>query len=297
MNRSLFVGIFIATAAVTAFAQVATPKPRPKADRGIVLEGEQKMRYICKQLELNETQEKDVDSLIAVYNATMKEETSPAALLQFMTDLQVMMTEREEAKAAGNTQRVKEINEQIKASTPGNASERQFFEGLEGMLTETQQKKLVAVRKRIASNPDVTLTPHDVVEAARAQNLDKDQRDKLDSTLKEYRAMIAKNRPSTLQDRMKSVDKLIDKVGGVLNADQKKAFMAEIERMRPPTELKPVKLQMGKPQATKPRVIVKQGNVQEIDDPQAEMRKRQIIRKANEGDKPKEPADEPAKNP
>ncbi|MGE3180179.1 MAG: hypothetical protein AB7N71_00990 [Phycisphaerae bacterium] len=289
MKRSLFVSVLLLSAASAALGQA----PRQKADRGIVLEGEQKMRYITKQLSLNEKQQKDTDALIAVYNTMMEEETSQAALIRWLGEFQVMMTELEEAKKAGDTKRVDELKNQIEATKPGMAPEKQFFESLEATLDADQKVKLTAARQRIANNPDVTLTPHDVVEAARAQKLEDAQRTKLDDLLKEYRADMAKARPSTLEDRIKSVDELIGKVRTVLNPEQTKAFDAEIERLRPPApaDLKPVQLQMPK----QPRVIVKEGNVREVEDPAAEVRKVEIKREVDPQDLP--PETEPKEKP
>lgn len=245
---------------VAAFAVVATASAQGarRADRGIILEGENKLRYILKQLSLDAQQAKDADSLIAVHTAMMAEVSKEEALIARLYEIQALMVEMKAAEADGNTARVGELKEQIRQLAPDYQADKQFYESLDGILKDEQKKQLEKVRARITANPDVSLTPNDVIEAARETNLEADQRTKLDDVLKNFRADMAKEPPQTLPDRLKKVDDLAAKVRELLKPEQAKQFNATIERLRPP---------MPQSTATQPRVrITKQsGKVEPAD--------------------------------
>lgn len=221
---------------VAALAVVATASAQGarRADRGIILEGENKLRYILKQLSLNEQQAKDADALVAVHSAMMAEVSKEEALIARLYEIQALMVEMKAAEADGNAARVTELKEQIRQLSPDYQADKQFYESLDGLLNDDQKKQLEKVRARIAANPDVSLTPNDVIEAARDTELDADQRGKLDEVLKNFRAEMAKDPPQTLPDRLKKVDDFAAKVREILKPEQAKKFDGTLERLRPP---------------------------------------------------------------
>jgi hypothetical protein len=220
---------------VLLMATAAFAAERPgAAERGIVLEGEQKLRYIVKQIDLAPNQKQDAEALMAVYAESMKAAGQPDALIATLNQIQIKVVDMNEAKARGDTAAVEAIKEEIRKLTPGAEPEREFFEGLASVLNEKQREKLAQVRKRIENNPDVSLSPLDVIQTAQGLGLDQAQREKLDSLLSEFRTKMATNRPATLGERIGRVDDLAAEVRKVLTADQAKRFDEEIERLRPP---------------------------------------------------------------
>ncbi|MDX2200858.1 MAG: hypothetical protein SF069_18020 [Phycisphaerae bacterium] len=241
------VGLMVGLLGVaTASAQA----PARKADRGIVLEGENKIRYILKQLELNPTQTADAESLLAVYSEQMKAESDQKHLISVLTEIQSIMAKRDEAKAAGDMAKVEEYNQQMKNLVPGQAPEKQFFEGLAPGLTDAQKKRLEATQERMKNDPDVSIKPTDVTQIAREQKLSKEQEEKLEKVNTEMRDEMTRSRPQSLAERVDRTDQFAKKVREILTPDQAKAFDAAMERMRPP-----MPANMAAPKETTVKVI------------------------------------------
>lgn len=255
MQRLTVATAMLVFTALSALGQ----QPRIKGpDKGIVLEGEPKLRYIVKQLKLTDKQKGDVDSLLAVYNESMKAESDTAVLLAKLNDIQTKLVELQEARAAGDTKRVEQLKEEVRKITPGAEPEREFFENLNPTLTQEQREKLEHVRKRIDSNPDVSLQPLDVIQTAQAQNLDPGQREKIDGFLTEFRNEMASNRPGTQAEKFARVDQLVARVRTVLNPNQAKAFDEEIERLRPPMPKEAAAPAVAP--ASRPRAVIRSGS-------------------------------------
>ena len=258
-----------------------------KGDRGIILDGEQKLKYIGKQLKLNPNQQTHFDSLLPVYTEMMKDESDQAFLIQRLTEIQGLLNQREEAKKAGDDAKAKALTEEIHRVTPGVAPERQFFENLAEVLTAEQKTTLEAVRAKVTANPDVSLTPTDVLQIAKDQKLSKEQEAKLDKQMTEFRDEMALKRPNNLADRLQRVDQLIGKVRGILTPEQQTAFDAEIERKRPPV---PANLE---PPSSGPVVTPIRGNFVPLANPS------ETLQELKEGEQgvPHVPASQPASKP
>lgn len=288
MQRWLTVTSFILCTAIAAFGQrIKGP------EKGIVLEGENKLRYVVKQLRLEDKQNKDVDSLMAVYAEAMKEESSTAVLLARLNEIQSKLVEMEDAKKTGDTTRVEALREEVRKLTPGTLPEREFFENLNGVLTDPQRTRLEQVRRRIESNPDVSLQPLDVIQTAQAQNLDPAQREKIDSLLTEFRNQMASNRPGTQAEKFARVDQLVAKVRGVLNPEQAKAFDQEIERLRPPLPPEPEVAPASAP-AGQPRASIKTGRGSPVTVTPEMRAERATIEQSEPSDLPPPPPPPPA---
>lgn len=245
----------------SAVAQESAPQPAPRprsADRGIVLEPGPKLRYVAKQADLTEKQLQDVEALLAVFDEAMKGESTQQALIQRLQEIQVKVGEMDEAKKAGKTAEVERIKDEIRKLTPGYGPEKDFYDQLSQGLNDEQKTRLEHARKKIEANPDVSLQPLDVIQTAQSLDLQKDQRDKLDTILTDFRNEMATNRPALLADKLARVDKLVDQVRGVLNPDQQKKFDKVIDRLRPPIP-DDVKAAMSSPPSSGPRIRVSGG--------------------------------------
>ncbi len=215
------------------------PRPARKAPRGIYLEGSQRLRYICGQVDLTDSQKSDLDAFVAVYDEMMKEEQKQEVLIDRLMKIQGLTIQLKEARDAGNREQEKQIQAQITELTPGRAAERTFFESVEQTLNDEQKKQLAAARARLTANRDASLKPMEVIQLARTMELNPDQRKKLDEVLRDFRGRAATLHSMDLFARLDLVDALIKRVGGILTDEQRKTFMARIERLQPPRPQRP----------------------------------------------------------
>jgi hypothetical protein len=251
MPRGKWFALFVViTAAVPALSQ-PPPTQAPGARRGQPepsLQGEQKLRWVCKQLKLDEPQMQKVDALIQVYKAEVEEQRQdPAALLQRIQD---KYAELRAAESDGNAEKARQLRAELKEMTPGAQAEGRFFTDLEQVLTEEQKTRLPAVRKRAESVGDVAMKPVHVLRAAQKAGLTAEQNQKLEALAEAFRGEIVANRPENPQAAAERVDKLVDQVRELLTPAQRPAFDKEIEEVRdnppPATALQPPATQPSK---------------------------------------------------
>ena len=141
------------------------------------MQGEAKLRWVCKQLQLDEKQMQQAEALIAIYNAEFDEQKKdPAGLLLKIQD---KYAESKAAADAGNTELAQKLQAELKAMAPGIQPENHFFENLEETLTPAQKPKLPAVRKRAESGGESVLRPIHVLRAVRKLSLTPDQNARL----------------------------------------------------------------------------------------------------------------------
>jgi uncharacterized membrane-anchored protein YhcB (DUF1043 family) len=236
MNRIVLVLLFGLSSAGIALAlqtqQVEPPRPGqrrpPPAETGP--QGEQKLRWICKQLRLDEKQMQTAEALIQVYKAEIEEQKKdPSALLQRIQD---KYAEVRAAQSDGNTELAKKLQAELKELAPGTQAESHFFKDLEPALNPDQKEKLPAVRKKAETVGDVSMRPVHVIRAARKLGLSAEQDQKVESILEEYRKNIASNKPDSPEASAERVDKLVQDVRAVLTPAQAQAFDKGIEELR-----------------------------------------------------------------
>ncbi len=251
MNRGKSFGLLLAGACVALVAAQTPPPPGHGARRGQPepsLQGEQKLRWVCKQLKLDDGQMQKVEALIQVFQAEVAEQRQdPAALLQKIQD---KYAELRAAESDGNAEKAKQLRTELKEMTPGAQAEGRFFTDLEQVLSEEQKAKLPAVRKRAESVGDVTMKPVHVLRAAHKAGLNVEQNQKLEELLETFRGEIVANRPENPQAAAERVDKFVEQVREVLTPAQRPAFDQEVEAQRdnpaPATALQPPATQPSK---------------------------------------------------
>jgi iron-sulfur cluster repair protein YtfE (RIC family) len=206
------------------------PQPPRKPQPEPTLQGEQKLRWVCKQLRVDEAQMQKADALLQAYKAEVDEQRQdPAGLLQRIQD---KYAELRAAEAEGNAELAKKLRAELKEMTPGAQAESRFFTDLEQVLTEEQKAKLPATRKRAESTGDVAMKPIHVLKAARKAGLTAQQQKEAEKLLETFRAEIVASRPENAQAAAERVDKLVEQVRGILTPDQRPAFDKEIEALR-----------------------------------------------------------------
>jgi Spy/CpxP family protein refolding chaperone len=229
-------------AAVCALGQVQQVRPPArKAGEETGPQGEQKLRWACRQLKLDEKQMQQVEALIAVYHAELKGlEAKATELLQ---ELQDKFAELQAARNDGNEARVKELQEELRNMAPSAQAENHFFEGLEQVLTDQQKAKLATVRKRAETVGDISLRPIHVLRAAHKVSLTLEQYRQLEKILDQYRSALAGERPENQYDADQRVEQLVQDVRVILTPAQAAAYDQQIDELREgPPAPKPIQL-------------------------------------------------------
>ncbi|TWT46294.1 periplasmic protein [Phycisphaerae bacterium RAS1] len=220
-----------ALAQTTAPAPTATPGPAiAKTSKQPTLQGEPRLRYICKQLDLTPQQKEQAESLIAVYAATIAAASDKDQMLAVLREIQVLSQELQEAKKAGDEARIKELNKRLREATPGLQAEDEFMSGLRGMLTDEQKPILATTLERLERDPHVQLKPVDVIRVATDLKLDAKQQETLDMLTREFRAETAR----AGGDNSAMVEDFANKIRGMLTPEQAAQFDKRIEKLRPP---------------------------------------------------------------
>ncbi len=227
--------------------------PAPADDQS-GLQGERKLRWICKQLRLNDEQMQQAEALIAVYNAELKAmEQEAVELLQRIQDKYAQI---QAAKAQGDTQAVQTLQEELRNMAPGVQAENHFFEGLQEVLNDEQKERLPAIRKRAAAAAEIMLRPVHVLRAVRKLELTSAQDQQVEKILAGFRQKQVTSRPSNQQAAEEQVDQLVADIRAVLTEEQAPVFDREIAALRDdPPPARPIEFPSPetKPASVKPR--------------------------------------------
>ncbi len=237
MRRITFVWLTALLLAVISFAQTIRPTQRtPRGgDRIVPLRGEQKLRYLTRQLNLGPEDREFVQGLLEVYahqvRAQKVEQEERGNLLE---RVRVLYAQMEEAEQAGNTQRADELREQMKVLGPGVLAEREFFAALEGNLSDDQKATLKQARQRLRRVSDGALQPIDVLQAAQGLQLDPEQQRKLSKLLQEYRAYVAGIAGGLSGPRRElALGRIVSDIRAILTPEQAERFDKQIVKLRP----------------------------------------------------------------
>jgi hypothetical protein len=259
--------VFLLAGVTSLFAQTppppsATPVMPPRPPTGMQpggpgvgggekkLEGVDRLRFILKQLRLDEKQTQQAEALLTVYQAECKEEEGDPAGL--MMRIQQKYAEVQDAESRGDKATADVKRAELREMAPGKQPEKRFFESLGQNLTPEQKQRLPGAIKRAEGDTSQLLRPIHVLRAARSVKLDAQQTRKVDELLDAYRTGLTTARPQGLDDMSEYVEKLIVDVRAVLKPDQATAFDATIARLRdnvPP----PAQIELpGRPAAAPP---------------------------------------------
>ncbi len=228
--------VLLSLGASLAWAQVEVAPPQPArpavpTKQRAGLQGEAKLRYVLKQLDLDAGQKDIAESLIVTYNAECQEQRQNG--VQLLQEIRARMQEVKDARAAGDNAKAEELERGLQEMRPGVKPEKQFYEALEPNLTPEQRTTLAEVRKRLEEKPDPQLTPADVVKAARDQGLAEPQEKKLVELTEALRSRQASTPAADAAAQTKLLDEFVSQVRALLEPKQQEKFDKQIEKMRP----------------------------------------------------------------
>ena len=208
-----------------------TPPARPAAEAP--LQDEAKLRWICKQLRLDQNQMQQAEALIVAYQAELKDmEAHTAEVLQRIQD---KYAEVQAARTAGDEERVKKLQEELGGLSPEAIAEGHFIDALQDALTPEQKSKLPAIQKRAALPQGQSLRPVYVLRAARKLALTPEQDSQLEKVLDEFRTSVQSTPPGQANEERS--EQFISSVRAVLTPTQAESFDKELATLRenPPT--------------------------------------------------------------
>lgn len=210
-------------------AEPVRPGPRRAAPAETGPQGEQKLRWICKQLHLDETQSQTAEALIQIYKAEVEEQKKdPSALLQRIQD---KYAELRKAQADGDTDLAKQLQAELKEMAPGVQAENRFFGDLEASLTPQQKEQLSVIRKKAETIGDISMRPIHILRAARKRGLSLEQEKQLEAILDEFRKNMVANRPDSAEANTERVNKLTQDIRALLTPPQAEAFDQEVREL------------------------------------------------------------------
>jgi hypothetical protein len=236
MRRISFVWLTVLLLPVIALAQQRSPvRSDSQKPRVNPLRGEQKLRYLVKQLDLIPKDSEFVEGLLQLYADSVREqETQQADRGDLLERVRVLYEQMQEAEKAGDKERAEQLREQMKVLGPGVVAEREFFDSLESILSEEQKAVLKRAQRRLQRVPDGTLRPIDVLRAAQSLELTPEQGPKLSKALRDFRAYL-KEQGARPAEGMRAlfIERIVAGIREILTPEQTERFDKQIEKLRP----------------------------------------------------------------
>lgn len=201
------------------------------------LKDEARAHYILAQIELSAEQKANAEGLLESSFAQAAAAGSGATI--DLSKVQSLMEELRQAQADGNKQREEQITEELRSmgrGGPGTANaEREFLDNLRKSLNPEQLKQLDEALSRLERNPSGALRPIDVIRAAQAMNLSKQEEAELERAAAVYRKQV---NGTVMQlgpegPRGQSLTEMIEAIKKTLGAERGGKFEARVNRMRP----------------------------------------------------------------
>jgi hypothetical protein len=240
--------------------QARPPGPPRQPAEAAPLQGEAKLRWVCKQLRLDEPQTQQSEALFATYQAEMKDmEQHTAELLKGIQD---KYAEVKAARDAGDEGRAKILQDELRALAPDMQAETHFFDGLQSVLNPEQKNRLPAIRKRAEVPGGQSLKPVYVLRTARKLALTPEQDRQLEKTLDDYRTSAQGGPADKGQAPEERVEQFITAVRAILTPAQAATFDKNVEALREnPPIAQPAQLPgMTPPPPAPPAAPVKPGD-------------------------------------
>lgn len=238
MSRAFSVALLALLAGAVAIGQNVSmqpgrrPTPQPQQEQP-KLSIDEKLMYICKQLDLDEKQWQHADGLFEIFESNKN--PSREEMLERLQEIQRVYQEKEAAKAAGETERAEELNQKLRSLAPGAAAETEFLDSLRQALSDAQKAKLEMLLTKLNNGAEVAITPVGVIRAARAYDLSAEQKAQLGKLQSEFRAVIKDVAPGDAGAEKAALDKLINDVANVLDEAKRESFRKDINKQRTDT--------------------------------------------------------------
>ncbi len=232
MRKSWILPLFGCVFAGLALAQTA-PEALPVAavHSKQNLAKEKRVRYLLRQVHLNEQQKSQAEGLIETF-ATENVAQAEQIDLEKVKELYKKL---EEAQKAGDREGVQRISEELRTIGRGGGgdNEQELFQNIAAMLDAKQKTAFEAAHARLMRNPSGCVRPVDVFNIAKGLEPKPEQLAKLIELRDQFRAAINEGAKRTEEQDTEALNKLIGDVRGILTPEQGKALDAAIQGMRP----------------------------------------------------------------
>lgn len=199
-------------------ASIASTRPLAKV---------KKVRYLLRQIELNEKQAKHAEGLIESIFA------ADAAPQIDVAKIQAMVRDMQAAKAADDDEKYAALQEELKQLGRGLDPTPEFLENMNKVLEDKQKKMLKKATERLKRVPSGIVRPADILAAARALELSEKQIAQLKKAEEAFRKQVNTRGKFDDKRRLAMINTLHKRVRDPLNEDQGKKFDRQIRTIRP----------------------------------------------------------------
>ncbi len=246
MRRFACVVLFLLP--VAGFAQMQPGSPRAPGTALPELREEARLRYLVRQLDLDDSQREHAEGLITVYTERRQEMISN--LQANLENIRALSEEIQAAEKAGDKERAEQLKKQLGGMASTEDAEKEFFQNLEAVLNESQKQALHEARERLKRNPSGVLRPVDVIQTARGLGLSPAQSERINDLVHSFRkaANPGSNLPFDRNQNNPLLIKLISDVREVLDESQAAVFDRKLAAMR----LEDKKAESGEPKEPQP---------------------------------------------
>jgi hypothetical protein len=231
MRIMLLTGLVGALLATAARAQDQEYEfTQPAIDGREALTGEEKVRYLLRQVELTAEQAVFAESLI---ESVLPQEDEQQAAAPNLNTVRQLWRELENARQAGDQAKVEEVSRQLSEMGRENAGDEDVFANLQARLNDEQKARLKQARMRLERVPSGAIRPIDLIRTARSFKLTVEQQQKLNEATMATNAMLGPILKPNKDLKLKMLDHLIGEIRGLLTPDQTKVFNRRIRGLRP----------------------------------------------------------------
>ncbi len=227
MRRIVLISLAAFLATELAVAQREPMVPMAAVNEKGKLTGKTKVLYLLRQIDLSKQQREHARGLIATIIDTGAEREF--SLEQVYT----LMAEMQEAEAAGDDQRKKEISQQLRELGQKTDDHEEFFMNMESVLSDAQKAKLALARARVERNPSGALRPVDIFRAVQELDLNDEQNQQVEELRARLRKSLRKTQALKDKQRFQVMNGLLEAILSKLTPEQQKQFGLSVAKLRP----------------------------------------------------------------
>lgn len=230
MRRVVLLGLAATWLAAARPAAAGSEITAEAIDERGRLTGEQRVRYILRQLDLTEEQANHAGGLIDSVFAT---EAGPGGGRENLAEVRRLYAEINKAKQANDSEKVRELTQQLQELGGDAKTAGDFFTNLEPQLTDEQREKLDLARTRLERVPSGAVRPIDLMRAARTLGLTDDQQGKLREAHTGTRNLLGSSLRPTTELKLKMINFMAAEIRTLLTPEQVPAFELRLRALRP----------------------------------------------------------------
>lgn len=222
--------LILAATVAGAMPALAGPKiPVASVAHKAPLAGDLNIRYLLRQIELNEQQAEQAGGLLESIVSDDDAQVGGVDLAQ----IRQLWVELGEARQNKDSKRVNQIADQLWKACEDSTLDDEFFQNFEPALNDRQKELLAEARARLNRHRSGGLRPGDLTHEARKLNLTTEQQAELFNAIKAARKRIGPIlRPSEAK-KAGMLNALADDIRAFLTPEQRNEFEYRIYVMRP----------------------------------------------------------------